>query len=67
MSIIEKARAKQQQKNLETSVKEAQYSLEKESIKEPIYASPKHELPLDKIGLAAVSYTHLTLPTICSV
>ena len=56
MSIIEKARAKQQQKSLETSVKEAQYPLEVEIIKEPFDASPKHELTLDKTALAERGY-----------
>ncbi|MBA6290448.1 XrtA-associated tyrosine autokinase [Colwellia sp. MB3u-4] len=55
MSIIEKARAKQQQKNLETSVKEAQYPLE-EINRESIDASPKQELSLDKIALAERGY-----------
>ena len=56
MSIIEKARAKQQQKSLETSVKEAQYRLEEEIIREPLDTSPKHELTLDKIALAERGY-----------
>jgi protein-tyrosine kinase len=56
MSIIEKARAKQQQKSLETSVKEAQYPLEVEIIKEPFDTSPKHELTLDKTALAERGY-----------
>jgi protein-tyrosine kinase len=56
MSIIEKALAKRQQKSLETSVKEAQYQLEKEIIKESLDASPKHELTLDKIALAERGY-----------
>jgi receptor protein-tyrosine kinase len=56
MSIIEKARAKQQQKILETSVKEAQYPQEEEIIRELVDASPKHELTLDKIALAERGY-----------
>jgi len=56
MSIIEKARAKQQQKSLETSVNEAQYPQEEEFIKEPLDSSPKHELTLDKIALAERGY-----------
>jgi len=56
MSIIEKALAKQQQKSLETSVKEAQYRLEEEIIREPLDTSPKHELTLDKIALAERGY-----------
>jgi protein-tyrosine kinase len=56
MSIIEKALAKRQQKSLETSVKEAQYQLEEEIIKESLDASPKHELTLDKIALAERGY-----------
>ena len=32
-----------------------------------VYKSFKEELPSDHIWIIAVSYTHLTLPTICSV
>jgi protein-tyrosine kinase len=56
MSIIEKARAKQQQKSLENSINETQYPQEEEIIREPLDASPKHELTLDKIALAERGY-----------
>eukprot|EP00969_Alexandrium_andersonii_P177376 7843781-Alexandrium_andersonii.AAC.1 len=38
-------------------------------LKEPVFhgLGCQEELDLVKLGPAAVSYTHLTLPTICSV
>jgi receptor protein-tyrosine kinase len=56
MSIIEKALAKQQQKDAQPAVKVEQNSVQEEQVKTAADVTPKALLALDKIGLAERGY-----------